>query len=63
MEFIFALLGFIVLLGFGLAFAADKLREEGECLSTKPVYCCYCGNRLRPDPVTHATDSAVDADG
>jgi hypothetical protein len=62
MEFIFALLGFIVLLGFGLAFAAHKLREDGECLSTKPQYCCYCGNRLSTDPVTQATDAAVHAD-
>jgi hypothetical protein len=63
MEFIFTLLGFIVLLGFGLAFAAHKLREEGESLPTKPIYCCYCGNRLRPDSVTQATDSLVDGGG
>lgn len=62
MEFIFALLGFIVLLGLVLAFAADKLREQGEYAQTKPQYCCYCGNRLRPNSGTDATDAAH-ADG
>jgi hypothetical protein len=62
MEFIFALLGFIVFLGFGLAFAAHKLREEGECVPTEPKYCAYCGNRLRPERETHATDAPVHAD-
>jgi hypothetical protein len=62
MEFVFALLSFIFLLGLLLAFAADKLRAEGDSLPTKPIYCCYCGNRLRSDSVTEAADVAH-ADG
>jgi hypothetical protein len=62
MEFIFALLGFIVLMGLVLAFAAHKLREEGECTLSKPKYCCHCGNRLRPDMETQATDTALQGD-
>jgi hypothetical protein len=57
MEFVFVLLGFIVLLGLVLAFAADKLRDQGECLPQRPQYCCYCGNRLRPNPSTEGTDA------
>jgi hypothetical protein len=63
MEFIFTLLGFIVLLGVGLAFAAHKLREQSECAPIEPKYCCYCGNRLIPSRETHAADASVDADG
>jgi len=58
MEFIFILIGSIVLLGLIAAFAADRLRAEGEPLPGKPIYCCYCGNRLLPNAATDLTDAA-----
>jgi hypothetical protein len=62
MEIVLLLIGFIVLLGLLQAYAAQKVREQGECVQTKLKYCCRCGNRLRLEPVTQATDAVVDTD-